>query len=285
MLNKIKKMIHFLLPKKFLTIFFGWFANISGGWITKIIIYIFVWYYKINIKEAQKTDISKYKTFNEFFSRNLKKDIRPYDSDPNVIIQPAEGKIVHLGIIEKNQIIQAKNHYYSLDSLLAEDYQISNHFYNGNYIVIYIGPENYHRVHMPCDGILKEMIYIPGNLFALHNTNVNNIPNLYARNERVICIFNTKFGLLAQILIGSTIVGSIETSWYGKVNSFREGIIKKWKWNKENNINLHKGEEMGLFKMGSTVITLFPPKKIEFLKDLYSGKKIYCRENLGILIE
>lgn len=274
MLKKIKIKLQYLLPKQWLTQLAGWLANQKAANFTQLMIKLFVKFYKVDMTEAKKSEFSSYSTFNEFFTRQLKENIRPIIAGDNQLIFPADGTISQLGLISNNHILQAKGYSYSLEALLAGNYILANKFYNGLFITTYLSPRDYHRVHMPCDGLLTEMIYVPGNLFSVNELISKNVPNLFARNERLICIFDTLFGAVAQVLIGATIIGSIETSWYGCINNKREGIIKRWTYpekSKTGAVFLKKGEEMGKFKLGSTVINLFESNHIKFNAILGSG--------------
>lgn len=275
MLKKIQILSQYLLPKRWATYFVGLGASWKGGWVTRCVILLFIRAYKINIKESIKSNITDYATFNEFFTRKLHRYTRPINNDPSTLIMPADGIISQIGKISDTHIFQVKDCPYHLDGLLAGHDNIINYFRNGNFIIIYIPPNNCHRVYMPCTGTLREMLYIPGELFSVHPNIIKNIPNILSRNERIICLFDTNFGYMAQILIGATIVGSIETTWAGIITPPREGIVKHWHYpskqnttnntitnNNQDSIVLHKGHEMGLFKLGSTVINLFDNKKV-----------------------
>ncbi|EMS04096.1 archaetidylserine decarboxylase [Escherichia coli] len=273
MLNSFKLSLQYILPKLWLTRLAGWGASKRAGWLTKLVIDLFVKYYKVDMKEAQKPDTASYRTFNEFFVRPLRDEVRPIDTDPNVLVMPADGVISQLGKIEEDKILQAKGHNYSLEALLAGNYLMADLFRNGTFVTTYLSPRDYHRVHMPCNGILREMIYVPGDLFSVNHLTAQNVPNLFARNERVICLFDTEFGPMAQILVGATIVGSIETVWAGTITPPREGIIKRWTWpagENDGSVALLKGQEMGRFKLGSTVINLFAPGKVNLVEQLES---------------
>ncbi|WMY95711.1 MAG: archaetidylserine decarboxylase [Arsenophonus sp.] len=260
MIEKIKTKLQYLLPQQKLTELAGWMANKKTTGLTQFMIKIFVKIYKINMAEAKNNKFSAYASFNDFFTRELKENIRPIVSGTNQLSLPADGIVSQLGSIVEEQIIQAKGHSYNLTALLAGNDVLVKKFLNGLFITIYLSPGDYHRVHIPCDALLTEMIYVPGTLFAVNKTSEKNIPHLFARNERLICIFETEFGNMIQILIGATIIGSIETTWHGCINNKREGILKRWTYPKKNHtgsIFLKKGEEMGKFKLGSTVINLF----------------------------
>ncbi|MBN3215116.1 archaetidylserine decarboxylase [Pectobacterium polaris] len=260
MLDNIKIKLQYWLPKIWLTRLAGWGANKRAGKLTKLVIDLFVRQYNVNMQEAQQPDTASYRTFNEFFVRPLRQGIRPVDPHAHRLVQPADGVLSQFGPITDGKLIQAKNHDYTLEALLAGNYVMADLFRDGLFATIYLSPRDYHRLHMPCDGVLREMIYVPGDLFSVNLLTADNVPNLFARNERVICLFDTEFGPLAQILVGATIVGSIETVWSGVVTPPREGIIKRWTYpqaGEEGAVVLAKGEEMGRFKLGSTVINLF----------------------------
>ncbi|BGI53141.1 MAG: archaetidylserine decarboxylase [Candidatus Hamiltonella defensa (Ceratovacuna japonica)] len=284
MLKKLKIKLQYLLPQHALTRLAGWAANKKAGWLTQQVIKIFASYYRVNMKEAQYTEFSAYSSFNEFFIRSLRSDVRPIAAGDSILVQPADGTISESGRIDKDKILQAKGHDYSLEALLAGQSLLAKEFENGQFVTTYLAPGDYHRVHMPCDGVLREMIYVPGSLFSVNAFFAENVPYLFARNERVICIFNTAFGAMAQILVGAMIVGSIETLWSGPVDSERKGIIQRWVYPDEGSeapIILKKGEEMGLFKLGSTVINLFVSNKIKLASHLQNGSITRLGEILG----
>lgn len=286
-MDRFKLGLNYLLPKKWLTELAGWGASKRAGWLTKAVIDCFVWFYKVDMREAQKTDTAAYRTFNDFFVRPLRDDARPIDTDPNLLVLPADGAISQLGHIDGDSIFQAKGHYYSLEALLAGNYQMADQFRDGEFVTTYLAPRDYHRVHMPCNGILREMIYVPGDLYSVNPLTAQNIPNLFARNERVICYFDTEFGPMVQILVGATIVGSIETSWAGTITPPRMGVIKRWSWpgaDEEGAVVLLKGQEMGRFKLGSTVINLFAPGRVKLAESLTPESKTRLGQPLAIAL-
>ncbi|OCG16990.1 phosphatidylserine decarboxylase [Gilliamella sp. WF3-4] len=269
MLNQLKAIIQYLLPKQLLTAIFGWLAKKQLGKVTTWMIMGFCKLYKVDLSEAKISDAKEFKTFNDFFARELNDDARPIDTGDSSVIMPADGVISQFGTIQDTQMLQAKGHFYSLESLVACHADMIKFFKNGSYVTTYLSPKNYHRFHMPCDGILREMIYVPGSLFSVNKATTESIPNIFARNERVICLFETEFGPMAQILVGATIVGSIEVPWEGIITPPREGIMKRWTY--AEGIQLTKGQDMGCFKLGSTVITLFASNAIEFESYLKVG--------------
>ncbi|XKM14401.1 archaetidylserine decarboxylase [Orbaceae bacterium ac157xtp] len=270
MLNQLKAMIQYLLPKQLLTICFGWFASKKLGFITTWMIKGFIKLYHVDMSEAKIYKAESYKTFNDFFARELKDDARPINDEDKSIVMPADGIISQFGKIHDNSILQAKGHIYSLDALVACNPQMINHFTNGSFITTYLSPSNYHRVHSCCDGYLREMIYVPGSLFSVNLATAENISNLFARNERLICLFETDFGPVAQIFVGATIVGSIETIWEGIVTPPRDGVMKRWTYEHGEHA-VTKGQDIGCFKLGSTVITLFSPNAVSFIPELKTG--------------
>lgn len=279
MSNQLKAIIQYLLPKQLLTSLFGWLAKKQLGSVTTWIIQGFMKLYKIDLSEAKLENAKDYKTFNDFFARKLKEDARPIDDAVNSIVMPADGVISQFGTIQDNLLLQAKGHYYSLKSLLACHSDMIKFFKHGSYATTYLSPKNYHRFHMPCDGVLREMIYVPGSLFSVSQATTECIPNIFARNERVICLFETDLGPMAQILVGATIVGSIEVEWEGCITPPREGIMKRWVYSGE--VKLAKGQDMGCFKLGSTVITLFASNTIEFDRHLKVGNTTCVGQKLA----
>ncbi|MFQ1013202.1 archaetidylserine decarboxylase [Gilliamella apicola] len=279
MSNQLKAIIQYLLPKQLLTSLFGWLAKKQLGSVTTWIIQGFMKLYKIDLSEAKLENAKDYKTFNDFFARKLKEDARPIDDAVNSIVMPADGVISQFGTIQDNLLLQAKGHYYSLESLLACHSDMIKFFKHGSYATTYLSPKNYHRFHMPCDGVLREMIYVPGSLFSVSQATTECIPNIFARNERVICLFETDLGPMAQILVGATIVGSIEVEWEGCITPPREGIMKRWVYSGE--VKLAKGQDMGCFKLGSTVITLFASNTIEFHRHLKVGNTTCVGQKLA----
>lgn len=274
MLDKIKIILQHFLPKQALTRLVGWAANQQAGWLTQLGVKAFTHYYRINMQIVQNPNQALYATFNDFFSRPLIAGMRPITTKNNWLSLPADGTISQLGLIHNNMIFQAKGHQYSLEALLASNSILVEYFRDGLFITTYLAPHNYHRVHMPCIGVLREMIYVPGNLFSVNPLTAAYVPNLFARNERVICVFDTTIGLIAQILVGATIVGSIETVWAGTITPPREGIFKRWTYptiDKGGAIVLGKGAEMGRFKLGSTVINLFAAGSVRFAPELHKG--------------
>ncbi|MGV6988420.1 archaetidylserine decarboxylase [Testudinibacter sp. P80/BLE/0925] len=272
----LKVAFQYLVPQFALTRLAGWFAEKQWGSVTHLAIKAFSAKYKINLQEAEKSEPKQYASFNEFFIRRLKADARPIDGNPSAVCLPADGRISELGEIVNGQLFQAKGHFFSLTDLLAQDETLVPLFENGKFITTYLSPRDYHRVHMPCDGVLRKMVYVPGDLFSVNPFLARHIPNLFARNERVICYFDTPFGAMVQILVGATITASISTLWAGIINPPRAGKIQSWEYPSEGQsaVRLKKGEEMGAFRLGSTVINLFQADKLDFLTELQAGSAV-----------
>lgn len=229
--------------------------------------------------EAIQEDPFAYSSYNDFFTRALKPNIRPIADGLYDFVSPADGFIYALGPLKNGTLIQAKNHSFSVRDLLGRDENLTQIFQEGNFCTIYLAPHNYHRVHMPMDGHLSKMIYVPGQLFSVNKKTAETIPNLFARNERVIAIFNTSQGKLAVILIGAMIVGSIETVWAGTIAPRSPREIKNISY--ENSIFLRRGEEIGRFKLGSTVILLSESKKLNFELSFQPETEVKFGQRIG----
>ncbi|PJG84260.1 archaetidylserine decarboxylase [Conservatibacter flavescens] len=262
--QRVKIAFQYIMPQLYLTQLAGWFAQQKWGAITHFAIKAFVKKYQVNMNEAANPDIKSYGNFNEFFIRPLAENARPINQDPNALCLPADGRISQCGHIDNTLLLQAKGHFYRLDDLLAGDEELIETFKNGEFATTYLSPRDYHRVHMPCNGTLRKMIYVPGELFSVNPFLNSHVPNLLARNERLICVFDTEFGKVVQILVGATITASMSTVWSGVINPPRSQDIKVWTYEAEgeNVIRLNKGEEMGAFQLGSTVINLFAPNSV-----------------------
>lgn len=283
--QRVKIAFHYLLPQLEITRAAGWLAEQKWGAVTHFIIKLFAKQYNVNLAEAQKTEPSDYATFNEFFIRPLKENARPINAESNAICLPADGKVSEFGRIENDRLLQAKGHAFTLETLLANDVKMAEKFKNGDFITTYLSPSDYHRVHMPCDATLKKMIYVPGELFSVNPFLAEHVPNLFARNERVICEFETAFGPMVQILVGATVTASMSTVWAGVINPPRpnEVVVTEYETTGEKAISLKKGEEMGAFRLGSTVINLFPQNTMQFDNAIQTGAVTRMGEKLAVL--
>ena len=251
----------YFFPKQALTVFAGWVAGRERGWVTTEIIRRFVTKYQVNMGEALDPDIASYPTFNAFFTRALKPGARPLASAD--LVCPVDGAISQFGAIDKDQIFQAKGHRYSTTAVLGGDAALATQFEGGHFATIYLSPKDYHRIHMPCDGVLTRMIYVPGDLFSVNPTTARGVPGLFARNERVVCLFDAPQGAFALILVGATIVGSMATPWHGVINPPRLAGVREWTY-PAGQVSLKQGDEMGRFLLGSTVVMLFPEGPLQF---------------------
>ena len=257
-------------------------AENKTPWIKNYLINYFLRRYAVNMQEASEPNPFAYASFNDFFTRSLKPTARQIITNNQTIVSPADGIIAATGKIQVDQIFQAKNHNFSIRDLLGDNSIDSSQFTNGTFCTIYLAPHNYHRVHMPLDGSLEQMLFIPGKLFSVSTKTSDAIPNLFARNERLVTIFNTNIGKVAVILVGAMVVGSIETSWQKNISPPHHSQIKAWHYDQK--IKLNKGEELGLFKLGSTVITLFPKNTTEIQQNITTKHKILMGQPIAYII-
>lgn len=276
-------LLQYILPKQAITALAGKLAHYQGGNLTTSVITWFVERYQVNMAEAVNSDVASYKTFNEFFTRPLKTGARPIAQAD--FICPVDGAISQFGAIEKDQVFQAKGHAYSTTALVGGDKTLADKFENGHFACLYLSPKDYHRIHMPCDGTLVSMTYVPGALFSVNPTTAQGVPGLFARNERVVCEFiSTQHGSFIVVLVGATIVGSMATVWHDTVNGIinppRTGKTKNWHYENKN-ITLKQGDEMGRFLLGSTVVMLFEKDALQFNADWQPAKTIRLGEVMG----
>ena len=272
----LKTLPQYLLPKKILTILAGCLANVQNPWVKNTLIRRFIHAFKVNMQEAVQEQPEQYPCFNAFFVRHLQAGCRPVaDSD---LISPVDGRISEIGRINQGQIIQAKGRDYTVEELLG-DANLAPLFNEGAFATLYLSPKDYHRVHMPIQGHLQRMIYIPGQLFSVSPTTARVIPRLFARNERAVMLFDTEIGPMAMVMVGATIVGAIGTSFAGELKRAKQGYSNSYE-----NLTLDKAAELGYFKLGSTVIMLFANgNQIKWSKDLKAGSAIQWGQNFGEL--
>ena len=254
--------LQYLLPKQALTEFGSQIAGMRGGAVTTRIIRWFVGKYGVNMAEAANPDVTSYPTFNDFFTRALKPGARPLAAAD--LICPVDGALSQFGQIEGDQVFQAKGHHYSTTALVGGDRDLAAQFDNGTFATIYLSPRDYHRIHMPAAGRLQRMIYVPGELFSVNPATARGVPGLFARNERVVCVFESARGPFVLVLVGATIVGSMATVWHGVVNPPRTKAVRDWRYDGEQAVQLAQGAEMGRFLLGSTVVMLFPQGPCRF---------------------
>jgi phosphatidylserine decarboxylase len=268
-LDSLKIALQYIMPKHFLSRLVGKFAAAEAGVLTTVFIKWFINQYKIDMSEAAKSEPEAYNTFNAFFTRELKQGLRPINQDATIMAHPVDGAVSQCGPIESGNIFQAKGHSYTSQALLGGDKADADRFDGGDFATIYLAPKDYHRIHMPITGTLSKMTYIPGDLFSVNPLTAQNVPGLFARNERVVAIFETEIGPLAMVLVGATIVASIETIWAGTVTPPGGKQVFSWDYptTGPKALTLEKGAEMGRFKLGSTVVMLFAQDAIDTFAD------------------
>ena len=269
-----------LLPKQALTQVAGAIACMNGGAATTALVRWFIGRYGVNMAEAASPDPAAYASFNDFFTRALKPGVRPLAACE--LICPVDGVVSQLGPIDGERIFQAKNHSYTATQLLGGDAALAAHFHGGYFATLYLSPKDYHRIHMPCDGRLLRMIHVPGELFSVNPATARGVPGLFARNERVVCVFDGPRGPWVNVLVGATIVGSISTVWHGVVNPPRPGVLRDWSYT-DKAIDLKQGAEMGRFLLGSTVVMLFPRGPLTFNPAWAPGAAVRVGEAMATL--
>jgi phosphatidylserine decarboxylase len=269
-----------LLPKRALTELMGSLARSQGGGATTAAIRWFVQRYGVDMSEAANPDIGAYASFNDFFTRELRPGARPIAQAEWVC--PVDGAISQFGPIEGDQVFQAKGHTYSTRALVGGDAELAARFQNGSFATLYLSPRDYHRIHMPCAGRLTRMIHVPGDLYSVNPATARGVPGLFARNERVVCVFDTAHGPFVLVLVGATIVGSMATVWHGVVNPPRVGVVREWRY-ADQAIELAQAAEMGRFLLGSTVVMLWPkmPEPFSFNPVWAPGRAIRMGEAMA----
>jgi phosphatidylserine decarboxylase len=260
--DRLAVLPQYLLPKRLLTERAGAFASGAHGALTTQVIRHFIQRYGVNMAEAADPNPAAYATFNDFFTRALRPGARPLAHAPWIC--PVDGAVSQFGNVVGDQVFQAKGHRYSTTALVGGDAALAARFQDGHFATLYLSPRDYHRIHMPCAGRLARMIYVPGALFSVNPTTARGVPGLFARNERVVCVFEGASGPFVMVLVGATIVGSMATVWHGVVNPPRSAQIREWHYTPEQAITLRQGDEMGRFLLGSTVVMLFPKGPMKF---------------------
>ncbi len=279
--DRRKVLPQYVLPKRGLTAFAGRIASRERGAITTRLVRWFVRKYGVDMSEAAVSDIAAYASFNDFFTRALKPGVRPLAGAD--LVCPVDGTISQFGRIEQDQILQAKGHRYSATALVGGDAALAERFHDGSFATLYLSPKDYHRIHMPCDGTLTRMIHVPGALFSVNPTTARGVPGLFARNERVVCVFDSeRVGTFVLTLVGATIVGSMATVWHGQVNPPRVRRAREWRY-PAGAILLKQGEEMGRFMLGSTVVLLFEKQDLRFNLQWHPDKAIRLGEAMADL--
>ena len=275
-------LMQYILPQHFLSRCVGMLARSEVPWIKTVFINLFRKRFGITLDEAEVEDADLFPSFNAFFTRALKPDARPLCQDEDAILCPADGGISHIGQLRGSDVLQAKGQHYSAFELLGGDAELASHFINGHFATVYLSPRDYHRVHMPVTGTLREMIYVPGKLFSVNQATTRQVPGLFARNERAVCIFDTEQGPVAVILVGAMIVAGIETVFGGQVTPQPKQITRT-RYDRTTPITLNRGDELGRFLLGSTVIMLFPEGACQWQPGLGIDSPVRMGEKLGSL--
>jgi len=277
-IDRLAVLPQYLLPKQGLTDLAGRVASARSGERTQQLIRWFVRRYGVNMAEAAEPNLAHYASFNDFFTRALKIGARPLAAASYVC--PVDGAISQFGAIENDQILQAKGHRFSTTALVGGDAALAAEFQDGHFATLYLSPRDYHRIHMPCAARLLRMIHVPGALFSVNPTTARGVPGLFARNERVVCVFESVHGVFVLALVGATIVGSMATTWHGVVNPPRPGVLREWHY-EEQDIAFALGDEMGRFLLGSTVVMLFPKGPMHFNRAWAAGRSVRMGEAMA----
>lgn len=276
--NAIKIIPQYIVPHHFLSSVMHALTRSKASYFKNFAIKTIVKIYNVDMKDAVISEPTQFPTFNHFFTRQLKPSARPITNESDSIACPVDGAVSQAGKINNNTIFQAKNHAYTVDELLG-DTSLANQFLDGEFATLYLSPRDYHRIHAPLTGRLKQMIHVPGKLFSVNNVTAENVPRLFARNERVVTVFDTEVGPMAAVLVGAIFVSSMETVWAGTITPPAGKSVRQWKYDGEYKLN--KGDELGRFNMGSTVILLFPKDTIKWKDSLVAGASIRMGENIG----
>lgn len=281
--DQLHAALQYAMPKQAMTRLAHFVAHAQWGGITQWIIADFVRRYSVNMAEAQHSELAHYASFNDFFTRALRPDARPLAQAD--LLCPVDGAISQCGAIEGEQIFQAKGHSYSTTALLGGDAALAARFNGGTFATVYLSPKDYHRIHMPIAGRLLRMVHVPGALYSVNPATARTIPGLFARNERVVCVFESDFGAhglrpWVLTLVGATIVGSMATVWHGQVNPPRPGNLRQWDYTGQAT-GLKQGDEMGRFLLGSTVVMLFPPAVLQLDASWVAGLPVRLNQAMA----
>ena len=273
----------YILPHHLLSRAMHFLARLQGGALSHAAIRFVVKSYGVDLAEAERENVQDYASFNDFFTRTLKSSARPLDDAPEAVVSPVDGTVSQAGEIHDGRVFQAKGREFTTAELLGDE-ELAATFDNGEFATIYLSPRDYHRIHMPCDGTLLRMTHIPGRLFSVNPLTTRSVPRLFARNERVVTIFDTPFGRMAQVLVGAIFVSSIETVWAGEVTPPAGQYIRSWKYGPREaagEVHLGKGDEMGRFNMGSTVILLFEPRAVKLAESFLEAQKVQLGQRIA----
>lgn len=283
MLDKLFVLSQYVIPQRAVSHLAGRLADSAGHPALKDrMVKWFIGRYGVNMSEAAEPDPTAYPSFNAFFTRELKPGARTIAAGSEVFVSPVDGTISQLGQVTNDRVFQAKGQSFGLAELLGGDDASAEPFREGEFSTLYLAPKDYHRIHMPMAGTLRDMVYVPGNLFSVNPVTAANVPNLFARNERVVCIFDTDVGPMAMVLVGAMIVGSIETTWAGVIAP-NPAELTRWSYRNEDAVRFEKGEEMGRFRLGSTVVLVMPKGSVQWSPAQTAGKTVRLGEAFGKL--
>lgn len=278
-INKLKVIPQYIIPQHFLSSIMYKITRCETPFVKSALIHGITKIYNIDVSQAANTDLSTYASFNRFFTRALKPENRPIDITPGAMVSPVDGTVSQAGPISEGKIVQAKKHHYDVKTLLAND-ESASEFTNGEFTTIYLSPRDYHRIHAPFTGRLTKMIYVPGKLYSVSPATTEEVPGLFAKNERVVCLFETEYGPAAVILVGAIFVSSMDTVWAGEITPSDLNVVTKWDYTDREYI-LNKGDELGRFNMGSTVILLLPENQISWDEQMRPGESLIMGEKIA----
>jgi phosphatidylserine decarboxylase len=277
--------LQYLLPKHLLSRFIYFLMRQRSPFLKNALVRIFLAGYRVDMNEAEQPDPFAYGSFNEFFTRALKPGVRPIAADPQLIVSPVDGTVSQCGHLNDDMLVQAKGHSYSLAELLGGDREAAEVYRGGSFACVYLAPYNYHRIHMPMDGIVRSNLYVPGDLFSVNAATVRAVPRVFARNERLICDFDTHVGRMAVILVGALFVGSIETVHCGEVNPPPRSGKRPMQIAEGIGRSFTKGEELGRFNMGSTIVLLFQSERVRWDATLAPETRVRLGRAIGRIAE
>ncbi len=276
-MKKLFVLLQHLVPHHLLSRMLGALAECHWRWLKNPLIRLFISVYKVDMSETVKTDVADFSCFNDFFSRELKANVRPISAESGVLVSPVDGSVSEVGRIDSDRIIQAKGYSYTLVNLLGGSVDLAEYFLNGSFITLYLSPKDYHRVHSPVGGNLTESFYLPGSLFSVNETTVNNVPDLFCRNERLVMSFDTAYGKMALIMVGAMIVAGIKTVWRDR--AYRPNV--RVSDNLSDPTGFAAGDELGQFQLGSTVILLFEPETVIWDEGISTQRAVKLGERLA----
>lgn len=286
-LQRVIAWLQYPLPHHLLSRLARWLMRNQTLWLKDNLIRWFVRRHGIRLEEARYTRIAAYPHFEAFFTRALRPEARPVTRDPGAVASPVDGTMSQCGTVERSRLLQAKGRTYSLAELLGGSPQRAEPFQGGEFCTTYLSPRDYHRVHMPLDGTLREMVHIPGRLFSVNPATVRHVPRVFARNERLVCRFDTEAGPMAVVLVGALVVGGIETTWAGTITPPSASRTLAWRYpaSGEEAVHLGRGDELGRFTLGSTVILLFGPDRVRWEPVTAPGTRVLMGERIAALTQ